>query len=248
MQELASLKGLSHWRRRRRDCRDWSVAATRVTRETKKWLALSPRIRRRDCRDWSVAATRETKTWLALSRPGDVSETCWRLKKSPKNRTCLNFPRLHGDPARVQETSRRRLRNQRRLESSPSRHLVSRPVSPGSRGKFKHVWFVWGGGGLFPVSGRSRRRLRDVSISCATSRRLILSATGETSPRRLRDLMETKETAGDVAATVRRRRGDVAAIEKTSRRRRRNLLSNWLSPCLEWSGSYFILLLLFFIL
>ena len=68
--------------------------------------------------DWSVAATRETKTWLALSRRGDVSETCsWRLKKSPKNRTCLNFPRLPGDPAS--------LRNQRKLESPP---IVSRPV------------------------------------------------------------------------------------------------------------------------
>ena len=30
----------------------------------------------------ALTATRETKTWLALSRRGDVSETCWRLKKS----------------------------------------------------------------------------------------------------------------------------------------------------------------------
>ena len=38
-------KGLSHWRR----ChRDWSVASTRATRETKKWLALSPRRRLTD--------------------------------------------------------------------------------------------------------------------------------------------------------------------------------------------------------
>ena len=76
--------------------RDWSVAATRATRETKKWLALSPRRHRRDCRDWSVAATRETKTWLALSRRGarrgDVSETCWRLKKSPKKSNMFEFP------------------------------------------------------------------------------------------------------------------------------------------------------------
>ena len=115
---LIQLKGLSHWRRRRRNCRDWSVAATPATRETKKWLALSPRRRRRDCRDRSVAATRETKTWLVLSRRGDVSETYWRLKKSPKNRTCLNFPRLLGDPASLQETSRRR-------RGDSSRHLVA---------------------------------------------------------------------------------------------------------------------------
>ena len=51
-----------------------------------------------------------------------------------------------------------------------------------------------------------------------TSRRLILSATGETSPRRLRDLLETKETVGDVVETSPqlrrrswRRRGDIPA-------------------------------------
>ena len=33
-----NLKALSHWRRRRRDYRDWSVAATRATRETKTSL------------------------------------------------------------------------------------------------------------------------------------------------------------------------------------------------------------------
>ena len=36
-------------------------------------------------------------------------------KVSPKNRTCLNFPRLPGDPASLQETSRRRLRDLPRL-------------------------------------------------------------------------------------------------------------------------------------
>ena len=57
--------------------------------------------------------TRETKLWLVLSRRRDVSETCWRLKKSPNFlKTCLNFPRLPGDPAS--------LRNQRRLELPPS--------------------------------------------------------------------------------------------------------------------------------
>ena len=59
---------------------------------------------------------------------GDVSDTCWRLENVSKNRTCFNSPRLPGDPASLQETSRRRLRNQRRLESPTSRHLVSRPV------------------------------------------------------------------------------------------------------------------------
>ena len=86
---------------------------------------------------------------------GDVAATSPRpagdWKKSPKNRTCLNFPRLLGDPASLQETSRR-------LESSPGR----RP----SLGQW------------------------------------------------------------DRAATA----GDVAATEKTSRRRPRDFRANWLSP------------------
>ena len=53
--------------------------------------------------------------------------------------------------------------------------------------------------------------LGDVSATsssiAATSRRLILAATGETFPRRLRDLLETKETE----ETLRRRCGDVSA-------------------------------------
>ena len=35
---INTLKALSHWRRRRRDYRDWLVAATRATRETKNSL------------------------------------------------------------------------------------------------------------------------------------------------------------------------------------------------------------------
>ena len=89
-------------------------------------------------------------------------------------------------------------------------------------------------GDFFSIASRSRRRLRDVSISCgevaetnfvrdysatslsvaARSRRLILSATKERSPRRLRDLSETcwrprrlRRRCGD----CRRRRGDVPA-------------------------------------
>ena len=152
-------KCLSPWRRRRRDCRDWSVAATRATRETREtkkmacaftketsrrrlqtrwqpWFARKTRRRLRDV--FSVAATSpavsvvssrsrrrhgDVMDMISLRnwwrRRGDVSETCWRLEKSPKslqkNRTSLNFPRLPGDWASLQETSRRRLCNQRRL-------------------------------------------------------------------------------------------------------------------------------------
>ena len=122
------VKGLSHWRRRHRDCQDWSVAATRATRETKKWLALtketSPRlprlISRGDSRDQHMACALTSRR-----RFQDLLET---EKVSQKNRTCFNFPWLPGDPASLHETSRRRLRNQRRLESPSSGHLVYRPV------------------------------------------------------------------------------------------------------------------------
>ena len=66
----------------------------------------------------------------------DVAATSPRptgdLKKSPKsrrkNRTCLISPRLPRDPPNLQETSRRRLRDPRRLESPTGRQLVSMPV------------------------------------------------------------------------------------------------------------------------
>ena len=52
-----------------------------------------------------------------------VSETLRR-----KNRTCLVSLRLPRDPQNLQETSRRRLRDPRRLESPTGRQLVSMPV------------------------------------------------------------------------------------------------------------------------
>ena len=66
----------------------------------------------------------------------DVAATSPRptgdLKKSPKsrrkNRTCLISLRLPRDPLNLQETSRRRLRDPRRLESPTGRQLVSMPV------------------------------------------------------------------------------------------------------------------------
>ena len=69
------------------------------------------------------------KTYLvAATSPRPTGD----LKKSPKsrrkNRTCLISPRLPRDPRNLQETSRRRLRDPRRLESPTGRQLVSMPV------------------------------------------------------------------------------------------------------------------------
>ena len=55
------LKALSYWRRRRRDYRDWSVAATR--------------------------ATRETKYSLRFHQSGDVAATAPCLHTSPRSTT-----------------------------------------------------------------------------------------------------------------------------------------------------------------
>ena len=88
-------------------------------------VALSPRRRRRDCRDWSVTATRETKTWLVLSRRGDVSETCWRLKKSQKK---IEHVWISRDSPETRLVSRRRRGDVSATSGDSSRHLVSRPV------------------------------------------------------------------------------------------------------------------------
>ena len=62
-------------------------------------------------------------------RRGDVTETSYSLKTylvaatSPReNRTCLISLRLLRDPPNLQKTSRRRLRDPRRLESPTSLH------------------------------------------------------------------------------------------------------------------------------
>ena len=88
--------------------------------------------------------------------------------------------------------------------------------SLGSRGKCKHVRFG-GGGGTFS----SLQQVSETSPSvAATSQRLILSATGETSPRPAGD----QEDWGDVAATSPRLPGELVVtltrdVSKTSWRR-----------------------------
>ena len=189
------LKALSHWRRRRRDYRDWSVAATRetknslrshqsgdvaatapclyiprsTTRSIIRWCqhTLSHVITKvgsnsvKQCRG-EVAATSpqspaglgdvaetspqspaglgdvaetsrgrlpQSRVKLVSATNGDVAETSPRpagdWKKSPKNRTCLIFPRLPGDPACLQETSRRRRGDVSATSGDSSRQLVA---------------------------------------------------------------------------------------------------------------------------
>ena len=85
--------------------------ARTLTKETSPRL---PRlISRGDSADQTMACTLTSRRRLR-----DLLET--EKVNNKNNRTCLNFPRLPGDPASLQETSRKRLRTQRRLESPPS--------------------------------------------------------------------------------------------------------------------------------
>ena len=155
------VKALSHWRRRRRDYRDWLVAATRATRETKNSLRSHqsgdvaatapclyiPRSTTRSIIRWcqhtlshvitkvgqtasSSVAEKSPQRLLSLQQVSErsrrrllslqqVSERSRRRLRDlleterslQENWTCLIFPRLPGDPACLQETSRRRLRD-----------------------------------------------------------------------------------------------------------------------------------------
>ena len=83
--------------------------------------------------------------------------------------------------------------------------------SRGSRSEIKHVRFFLR---LFGDFFKSPVGLGDVA---ATSQRLNMFSRRKTSPRRLRDLLETKwlrKSCDDVSATSPQRRGDVSATRR----------------------------------
>ena len=123
--------GQSSSRRRRLRVAETSPRRCGDVAETSSQLFLnhlvSSRSRRR--RGDVAETSSSSKTYLvAATSPRPNGD----LKKSPKsrrkNRTCLISPRLPRDPPNLQETSRRRLRDPRRLESPTGRQLVSMPV------------------------------------------------------------------------------------------------------------------------
>ena len=65
---------------------------------------------------------------VAATSPRPTGDLKKSLKSRRKSRTCLISLRLPRDPPNLQETSRRRLRDPRRLESPTGRQLVSMPV------------------------------------------------------------------------------------------------------------------------
>ena len=116
-----STKGLSHWRRRRRDCRDWSVAATRATRETKKWLALSPGRRRRD---WSVRRgdSGDQNMACALTSRRRLRDLLETEKVSPPK---IKHVWISCDSPETRLVSRRRRGDVSATSGDSSRHLVA---------------------------------------------------------------------------------------------------------------------------
>ena len=197
------LKVLSHWRRRRRDCRDWSVAATRATRETTKWLALSPRrllgdVSRGD--NQFARKSRGCRRDISGSR-GDVSETSSQLR----GRLRQLRPYLIG------------LETRWRLES-PLVAETSRVSGESREIQTCSIFFFGGGGRLFPVSSRSRRRLRDVSETCWRRRRNV-SSVSLVSSRSLIPAGDWKKSPKNwTCFNFPRLPGDPASLQETSRR------------------------------
>ena len=108
------------------------------SRRRRRDVAETSRRRRRNFSSiiWSRAGLGDVAETSSSSKTYLVAATSPRptgdFKKSPKsrrkNRTCLISPRLPRDPPNLQETSRKRLRDPRRLESPTGRQLVSMPV------------------------------------------------------------------------------------------------------------------------
>ena len=120
-----SLKALSHWRRRRRDYRDWSVAATWATRETKNSL--------RSHQSGDVAATAPClyiprSTTRSIIRWGQhtLSHVITKLGQTASSSVAEKSLQRLLSLQQVSETSRRRLLSlQQVLETSRGR-LLSR--------------------------------------------------------------------------------------------------------------------------
>ena len=123
--------GQSLSRRRRLRVAETSPRRCRDVAETSSQLFLNHLVssRSRRCRgDVFLLENIFSRCDVAATSPRPTGD----LKKSPKsrrkNRTCLISLRLPRDPPNLQETSRRRLRDPRRLESPTGRQLVSMPV------------------------------------------------------------------------------------------------------------------------
>ena len=123
--------GQSSSRRRRLRVAETSPRRCGDVAETSSQLFLNHLVSSRSRRRLGDVAetSSSSKTYLfAATSPRPTGD----LKKSPKsrrkNRTCLISLRLPRDPPNLQETSRRRLRDPRRLESPTGRKLVSMPV------------------------------------------------------------------------------------------------------------------------
>ena len=114
------------WWRRRRDCCDWSVAATRRLGRPKNSLPSHQGGRRRD---WSVTATQETKKLLALSP---------RWSQCDVRDVSTMSPRRRGDVSRQGDDQFARKSRGHRRDISGSRRNVSSVSLVSSRSRRRH--------------------------------------------------------------------------------------------------------------
>ena len=115
---------------RRSRCNVSSVSS-RSRRRRGDVSSVSSRSRRR--RGDVAGTSPQSRVKLVSATNGDVAETSRRRLRDlleterslRKNRTCLIFPRLPGDPACLQETSRRRRGDVSATSGDSSRQLVA---------------------------------------------------------------------------------------------------------------------------
>ena len=168
------LKALSHWRRRRRDYRDWSVAATRATREIKNSLRSHQwkRRRRRDCSLSIIprSTTRSIIRWCQHT----LSHVITKVGQTASSSVAEKSPQRLLSLQQVSERSRRRLLSLQQVSETSRRRRgdVSatcwrlREVSK----KIEHVWFFCDSPETRLVSRRRRGDVAETSPQPAETR------------------------------------------------------------------------------
>ena len=185
------VKALSHWRRRRRDNRDWSVAATRETKNSLRSHQSGDVAATAPCLYIPRSTTRSIIRWCQHTLSHVITKLGQTASSSVAEKSLQRLLSLQ----QVSETSRRRLLSLQQVSET------SRGTSPQSR-----VKLVSATNG--DVAETSPRPAGDWKKSPKKSNMFDFSAT----PRR------TGLSPGDVAATSRRRRGDVSVTSGDSSR------------------------------
>ena len=186
------VKALSHWRRRRRDYRDWLVAATRATRETKNSL--------RSHQSGDVAATAPVYIYLDLQLDlsfddANTRSVTWSLKwvkqhqavsrRSRRNVSSVSSRSRRGrgdvaetspqSPAGLGEVAETSPQSRVKLVSATNGDVAETSPRPAgdwkkSKKKIEHVLFFRDSPETRPVSRRHRGDMAETSPRLAETR------------------------------------------------------------------------------